>query len=182
MLVNPKDVNAEARKQLVNSKENPGKVYRLPREDREDYYFRSGKQLAFYSSKVREINGRRVTAEPASTIWTDLLSNNIHAEGGVSFDKGKKPAALLRRVVELSTKSDDVILDSFAGSGTTGHAVINLNREDGGSRKYILVEMGEYFETVLKPRILKVVYSKDWKDGKPVSREGSSHVLKYVKL
>jgi adenine-specific DNA-methyltransferase len=68
-----------------------------------------------------------------------------------------------------------VILDFFAGSGTTGHAVIDLNREDGGGRKYILVEMGEYFETVLKPRILKVIYSKDWKDGKPVSREGTSH-------
>jgi adenine-specific DNA-methyltransferase len=42
--------------------------------------------------------------------------------------------------------------------------------------------MGEYFETVLKPRILKVIYSKDWKDGKPVSREGTSHALKYMKL
>ncbi|MDP9424654.1 MAG: site-specific DNA-methyltransferase, partial [Actinomycetota bacterium] len=182
VLVNPKDVNAEARKQLIKSKEDPGTVYRLPRDDREDYYFRSGKQLAFYSSKVREINGRRTTAEPASTIWTDLLSNNIHAEGGVSFDKGKKPAALLRRVVELSAKLGGIVLDSFAGSGTTGHAVIDLNRADGGDRKYILVEMGEYFETVLKPRILKVIYSQDWKDGRPVSRQGSSHILKYVKL
>ncbi|MDP9481264.1 MAG: site-specific DNA-methyltransferase, partial [Actinomycetota bacterium] len=48
--------------------------------------------------------------------------------------------------------------------------------------KYILVEMGEYFDTVLKPRILKVIYSKDWKDGKPVSREGTSHTVKYLKL
>ena len=46
----------------------------------------------------------------------------------------------------------------------------------------MLVEMGEYFDTVLKPRILKVIYSKDWKDGKPVSREGTSHALKYLKL
>jgi len=75
-----------------------------------------------------------------------------------------------------------LILDYFAGSGTTGHAVINLNREDGGSRKYILVEMGEYFDSVLKPRILKVIYSKDWRDGKPVSREGTSHTLKYMTL
>ena len=74
------------------------------------------------------------------------------------------------------------VMDYFAGSGTTGHAVINLNREDGGHRKYILVEMGEYFDTVLKPRIQKVIYSKDWKDGKPVSREGSSHIFKYIKL
>jgi len=74
------------------------------------------------------------------------------------------------------------VLDFFAGSGTTGHAVIDLNREDSGKRKYILIEMGEYFDTILKPRIQKVVYSKDWKDGKPVSREGSSHMFKYLRL
>ena len=62
---------------------------------------------------------------------------------------------------------NDVVLDFFAGSGTTGHAVINLNREDGGRRKFILVEMGEYFDTVLLPRITKVMYAPEWKDGKP---------------
>jgi adenine-specific DNA-methyltransferase len=73
-------------------------------------------------------------------------------------------------------------MDYMAGSGTTAQAVINLNREDGGRRKYILVEMGGYFDTVLVPRIKKVVYSKDWQDGKPVSREGSSHMFKYIRL
>ena len=75
-----------------------------------------------------------------------------------------------------------LVLDFFAGSGTTGHAVINLNREDGGLRKCFLVEMGQYFDTILKPRIQKVIYSEDWKDGKPVSRKGSSHAFKYIKL
>ena len=74
------------------------------------------------------------------------------------------------------------ILDYFAGSGTTAHAVMNLNREDDGSRKYIMVEMGEHFETVLLPRIKKIAYSHDWKDGKPVSRNGQSHFFKYIKL
>ena len=73
-------------------------------------------------------------------------------------------------------------LDYFAGSATTAHAVINLNRDDLGNRKYILVEMGTYFDTVTKPRIQKVVYSKDWKDGKPLSREGISHCFKYMRL
>lgn len=75
------------------------------------------------------------------------------------------------------------VLDFFAGSGTTGHAVINLNREDGGKRKYILVEMGDYFDTVLKPRIAKVVYSVSWKNGKPtVHNAGISHCFKYLRL
>ena len=74
------------------------------------------------------------------------------------------------------------IIDYFAGSGTTSHAVINLNREDEGERKYILVEIGEYFDTVLLPRIKKVVYSPDWKEGKPVSRNGSTQFFKYIRL
>ncbi|MGI9255809.1 MAG: site-specific DNA-methyltransferase, partial [Salinispira sp.] len=78
--------------------------------------------------------------------------------------------------------NDIMILDYFAGSGTTGHAVVNLNREDGGKRKYIMVEMGNYFDTVLKPRMQKIVYSKDWKNGKPVSLEGISHAFKYIRL
>jgi len=82
----------------------------------------------------------------------------------------------------LDTESDEYVLDFFGGSGTTGQAVINLNREDNGARKYILVEMGEYFETVTKPRLQKVIYSKDWKGGKPISRQGSSHVFKYFNL
>jgi adenine-specific DNA-methyltransferase len=58
-----------------------------------------------------------------------------------------------------------------------------LNREDSGDRKYTLVEMGDYFDTVLKPRIAKVVYSESWKDGKPTARHtGISHCFKYIRL
>jgi adenine-specific DNA-methyltransferase len=96
-----------------------------------------------------------------------------------------KPKELIVNIISLFEKSEayPVVLDYFAGSGTTGHAVINLNREDGGNRKYILIEMGEYFDTVLKPRIAKVVYSSDWKDGKPTTRNtGISHCFKYIRL
>jgi adenine-specific DNA-methyltransferase len=60
-----------------------------------------------------------------------------------------------------------LILDYFGGSGTTGHAVINLNRKNGGRRKFILVEMGAHFETVLLPRLKKVTFTPHWSDGKP---------------
>lgn len=89
----------------------------------------------------------------------------------------------VRDCIYAVSDSNDTILDYFAGSGTTGHAVINLNREDGGNRKYILVEMGNYFNTVTKPRIKKVVYAKDWKDGKPQNRNtGVSQIFKYIRL
>ena len=83
----------------------------------------------------------------------------------------------------LGSSESNVVLDYFAGSGTTAHATIALNREDGGHRKYILVEMGDHFDTVLKPRIEKVVYSPDWKDGKPTApARGISHCFKYMTL
>ncbi|KAA6232515.1 site-specific DNA-methyltransferase [Chlorobium phaeovibrioides] len=79
--------------------------------------------------------------------------------------------------------SFNICLDYFAGSGTTGHAVIALNRADQGHRKYILVEQGDYFDTVLKPRIQKVVYSAEWKDGKATAPQtGISHAFKVLKI
>ena len=94
-----------------------------------------------------------------------------------------KPVRLAEWITYSVGGTNGNYFDFFAGSGTAGHAVINLNREDGGSRKYILVEMGEYFNTVLKPRIAKVIYSTDWKDGKPTTRDtGVSQLVKYLRL
>lgn len=93
-----------------------------------------------------------------------------------------KPIELMNTVLFSANFQDGYYLDFYAGSGTTGHAVINLNREDKGKRKYFLIEMGSYFDAVTKPRIQKIIYSKDWVDGKPISREGSSHCFKYLRL
>lgn len=85
--------------------------------------------------------------------------------------------------------NDSLVLDYFAGSGTTGHAVIKLNRdEDGSQRRFVLAEMGEYFDTVTLPRIKKVAFTPEWKDGKPkrmvtqAEAERSPRIVKYVRL
>ncbi|MDK2888849.1 MAG: adenine-specific DNA-methyltransferase [Thermoanaerobacter sp.] len=137
--------------------------------------------------KKRRLEG---AGKKPKTIWADskydasshgimLLRNMFGLGNHFSYPKSYYT---VYDALFLVSEEESIILDYFAGSGTTAHAVINLNREDGGSRKYILVEMGEYFDTILKPRIQKVIYSKDWKDGKPVSREGISHMFKYMKL
>lgn len=78
---------------------------------------------------------------------------------------------------------DSLVLDIFGGSGTTGDAVIQLNREDNGDRKYILVEMGEYFNSVTLPRIKKIIYSTEWKNGKPSNiTSGIPQIIKYMRL
>jgi adenine-specific DNA-methyltransferase len=113
-------------------------------------------------------------------------SAQIIALFGQDVFRNPKPVKLpllLCKAVTHTCSDTAVCLDFFAGSGTTGHAVINLNREDGGDRKYILIEMGEHFDTVLVPRLKKVIYSKDWKDGKPQSRNtGISHCFKILRL
>ena len=77
---------------------------------------------------------------------------------------------------------DSIVADYFAGSGTTAHAVVDMNRKDNGDRKYVLVEEGRYFDTVTKPRVCKVAYSKEWSEGFPTSREGIGHTIKYLRL
>lgn len=100
---------------------------------------------------------------------------------GDAFDY-PKPVNLIKTLLYSTQNSNLTVLDYFAGSGTTAHAVIELNCEDQSNRKYILAEMGEYFDTVTRPRIEKCIYSDEWKNGKPVSRNGSSHAFKYLRL
>jgi adenine-specific DNA-methyltransferase len=130
------------------------------------------------------------TKRPPSLITKDVAAyedafdelQNFFAQSKYAYPK---PAGLVMFLVRAVTyfNPTGIILDFFAGSGTTGHAVINLNREDGGRRKYILVEMAEYFHTVLLPRIKKVVFSDKWRDGKAQPEgKGISHFVKYFRL
>jgi len=131
------------------------------------------------------------------TVWADKkyssnsygakLLNNILGENKFSFPKS---IYTVLECIKASTgeESDSIVLDYFAGSGTTGHAVINLNREDGGQRKFILIEMGDHFDNVLLPRIKKITYAPEWKDGKPrraatpEEAARSPRLLKYQRL
>jgi len=100
---------------------------------------------------------------------TDDGGNVVKALFGSAAFENPKPPTLVERALSLSPEGNDrtSVLDHFAGSGTTGHAVINLNREDDGRRKFILVEMADFFDTVLLPRLKKVTFTPEWKDGKP---------------
>lgn len=164
---------------------------------------KSGKSRPAFKRFYSDAQGKGRTT---TTLWDDVKTTS-HATKGLydlfsniskeTLNRIKpKPIELVKRILVLYSKvqKDTINLDYFAGSGTTAHAAINLNREDGGNRKYILVEQGEYFDTVLKPRIQKVVYSEGWKGGKPLlpkskssgstenPYKGISHCLKVVKL
>ena len=91
-----------------------------------------------------------------------------------------KPVSLIKMFVYTTTTiNHEIILDFFAGSGTTAHSVMKLNKEDNGRRKYILIEMADYFNTIMIPRLKKVCYSFNWKDGKPQDDDGINQIIKY---
>ncbi|MFZ7223077.1 site-specific DNA-methyltransferase [Avibacterium avium] len=144
-----------------------------------------------YKRYLRDLKTMQKTMD--SLLFTDneymnqAFTKAFNEIGFAGLFQNPKGISFLKRIIEHGGDSNSSVLDYFAGSGTTAHAVINLNREDGGKRKYILVEQGEYFDTVLKPRIQKVIYSENWKNGKPVentsgSLNGVSQIVKVLKL
>jgi adenine-specific DNA-methyltransferase len=87
------------------------------------------------------------------TDWTDLQEAGFTS----NFPNGEKNVDLIKRIISMIADKDDIILDSFAGSGTTAHAVLELNKEDGGNRKFILVEQEYYANTITAERVRWVI-------------------------
>lgn len=92
-----------------------------------------------------------------------------------------KPSRLIEGILNVSNciTDYDFVLDYFAGSGTTANATLNLNKLDKSLRKYILVDIGQYFDTLIIPRIQKAVFSENWNKGVPQDKNGQSHAFKY---
>jgi adenine-specific DNA-methyltransferase len=120
-------------------------------------YVLNREEILFASSKLHVIDGKKVPAETIGDIWTDIGINNLHNEGGVDFPNGKKPLKLIKRLVKLiSNDNDDIIMDFFAGSGTTGHAVLEANVEDNLNRRFILIQIPEKIDNVDYPTIVEL--------------------------
>ena len=124
---------------------------------------------------------------PYATIWDDVPMGNRGTReiqqllGNVNAFDTPKPVDLIRQILEMATGKDSIVLDSFAGSGTTAHAVLALNKEDGGSRKFILVECEDYADSITAERVRRVI------NGVPNARdatlkEGLSGSFTYCEL
>ncbi len=184
----PKNDFVKVEASVINGLES---VWRWGKEKSE----RENSSLLAYKGndgEIRIFQKERNLTQTAKTVLSnkDFISNKGTKEIQDLFGKSlfgfPKPMKLINLFCEIGSSETDLILDYFAGSGTTAHAVINLNREDNGKRKYILVEQGEYFDTVLKPRVQKVIFAKDWKDGKPQADNGEfggvSQIVKVLNL
>lgn len=148
-------VSSAAREMIDASKANSHTVMKLEREGYSDMYFLGGERILFYSDKLKLIDGQYVAGEALTSLWDDILSNNLHNEGSIEFPKGKKPEALIKRCFELATSFGDIVLDSFAGSGTTGAVAHKMGR------RWIMVELGEHCHSHIIPRLKNVIDGKD---------------------
>jgi adenine-specific DNA-methyltransferase len=95
-----------------------------------------------------------LTVHPGD-FWQDIKTTGLDNEGGVDFKNGKKPEALLKRIITMCTKQGDIVLDSFAGSGSTGAVAHKLGR------RWVMVEMGEHCHTHVIPRLKSVIEGTD---------------------
>jgi adenine-specific DNA-methyltransferase len=111
--------------------------------------------IAWLSDVATKKGNRLLKLEKAGTYWEGFPLNNLTKEGGVQFPQGKKPEALMRKVLELATDPGDLVLDSFAGSGTTGAVAHKMGR------RWIMVELGEHCDTHIIPRLRKVIDGED---------------------
>jgi len=150
-----KSVGQAVRDVIDASKLNVTKVHLLERQKHSDMYFKDGERFLFYKDKLKEIDGVVVSGEPLTNLWDDLLSNNLHKEGSVKFPKGKKPEALIKRIFDLATNKGDLVLDSFAGSGTTAAVAHKMER------RWITIELGEHCKTHVHPRLKNVIDGND---------------------
>jgi adenine-specific DNA-methyltransferase len=117
----------------------------------------------------------------AVTYGTNLLTNMFGSSGLFSFPKSLY--TVIKAIYAGTYLTEDaIVLDYYGGSGTTAHAVMNINKQYGGNRKYIICEMGNYFDTVTRTRVEKAIGDSEWQYGKPVTRNGISQCFKYIRL
>ena len=170
--------------EIVNP--DTGKVYLPPRgrcwRFSEEKYAKAVKESRIVFGKKgtskpqykRFLSEARERGVNISTLWNDVGTATSGTRelmavfGGENpFATSVKPSDLIERMVRVSTHEDSVVLDSFAGSGTTAHAVLALNREDGGNRRFILVECEDYADSITAERVRRVI------DGVPNARDAA---------
>lgn len=139
--------------------------------------------------KIWDIKREKNIFSP-KTVWTDSkysannhgtqILNQIVPNNGFGFPKSLYN---VQDCILAGSQNDSLILDFFPGSGTTAHAIIDLNRNNPESkRKYILTELGEHINNVIIPRVKKLCFTENWKEGKAQDGQGISHFVKYCKL
>jgi adenine-specific DNA-methyltransferase len=139
----------------------PEKGFRYPESSMEELIFNN--EIMFGLDETTLIKPKKrlenVKDRLRSVIYEDGRSSTKELEEMFhkEFFRNPKSEKIIRRLLSFCSSGNDIVLDSFAGSGTTAHAVLNLNKQDGGNRKFICIEMEEYAETITAERVKRVI-------------------------
>ncbi len=169
------DAGKETLDAKKKSQKNPEKVLVVSREQNDSRYILNGQEIAFYSKKIKEIDGKKIPTTILTNIWSDIAYEGIASEGGVTLKKGKKPEKLLRRIIEMSTNENDLVLDYHLGSGTTAAVAHKLKRQ------YIGLEQLNYGENDSVKRLNNVINGDTTGISKSVNWQGGGSFV-YLEL
>jgi len=167
-----RDISKELKTQYFSKNKNRFVV--LNKENKITILWNNG-EVVFFANKVKIINGREVAVKYLSDIWTDISWDGIAKEGGVTLKKGKKPERLLERIINMSTIKDDLVMDFFAGTGTTCAVAHKMGRQ------YIGVEQLDYGENSAVVRLKNVINGDQTGISKEVGWQGGGDFV-YLEL
>ena len=159
------------RETIIKSKNEKRIVFRHPKEDIESFYILNGEQIVFWSNNYRLIEGELVPASSLTDVWTDIKWTGIANEGDVVLKNGKKPESLLKRIIEITTNENELVLDFFSGSGTAGAVAHKMNR------RYILIEQMDYIHDLPEHRLKKVIQGEQGGISKIVNWQGGGSFI-----
>ncbi|MCT7538207.1 site-specific DNA-methyltransferase [Aliarcobacter butzleri] len=170
-----KAISKEVKEIKYVSKGDLSKTYKIEREKFTDYYLYNGEALLFFEDRLIELDGVKVFGELVTDIWDDVLPNDLHNEGDISFKKGKKPEKMIERLINLFSNSNDLIMDFHLGSGTTCAVAHKMGR------RYIGIEQMDYIEDISVQRLKKVIDGEQGGISKALNWEGGGEFV-YAEL
>lgn len=156
------------------SLKTPEKVVYIGEGEKKMYAF-NGKRLSILANVYKNINGEDKMAQLLGDLWTDIDFQNTQNEGGVDLTNGKKPEALIKRIIDMTTKPGDIVLDYFLGSGTTSAVALKMGR------KFVGIEQMDYIRTKAKKRLGNVIDGEQRGISKYVSWAGGGSFV-YLEL
>ena len=167
----------EEQKQI--SKQNPNKIIPYKDTNGNQQYALNGNRISFLSKSLKKVfigsNLENDIANLLCDFWNDIDFNNTQNQGVISFTSAKKPEQLLYRIIEMTTNENDLVLDFFAGSGTTLAVAHKMKR------RYIGIEQMDYIQTITKQRLAKVIDGEQGGISKSINWNGGGNFV-YIEL
>lgn len=160
---------------IKRSMEKRDVVITHPGDDVPNFYILNGEQIIFYKDRLIEIDGEQVPGQMLTDVWTDIGLTGLAGEGGVELKYGKKPEKLVRRILEMVTTEGDLVLDFFAGSGTTLAVAHKMKRQ------YIGIEQMDYIEELTLQRLKNVMNGDTTGISRAIGWDGGGDVV-YMEL